>query len=171
MSPEDLQSLPMSKMAFARASRRQRGLLDRIFRLPGERQYCLDILIDGKSVHSAINGTRNSYDLVCHLGWGDCDYRDELIDELLLRRPAALPDGRRRLFGCHMCDDLWCGTVSVVIENRESWVIWRDFAYQTPGDESPSLEEFRDLGPFKFDASDYEAVLLHIPSLDSLCDI
>ncbi len=155
-----LQDLPISKIVFGEVDVPRRTLLDRLFRLRGTSSSELDVLVDDTSLFLEFNRGGSARPFVCHLGWGRCEYVEELVDELLLRRPASLPNDRRPLFGCHVCGDLWCGVVSVIIERSDRWMFWRDFAIQTPADASPNLMEFRHLGPFRFATDDYEATIL-----------
>lgn len=168
MSPDELKALPTSRIVFSLRTIWRRGLFDRIFRTPGFAEDCLDVVVDGISLHKELNRNAKGNDLVFKLDEGPCEPNDELIDEWLLRSPASLPNDRRPLFGCHVCWDLWCGTYSIKVERTSSWVVWSDFAFQTPGIKSPSLHEYADLGPFKFDAEEYEDTLLNIPTIESL---
>jgi hypothetical protein len=168
----ELEKLPISTVTFALAARVNGDTLfwlEKLGKRPGREIYeCLDIVVDGISLHQKINGTKNNYDMNSHIGWDSYPDRNKLIDELLLKLPASLPGNRRPLFGCHACDDLWCGNISIFIEQKDSWTFWRDFALQTPYIKSPDLEEFRDLGPFKFDTATYVETILNAPTVESL---
>ena len=168
MSPDELEALPTSRIVFSLTTTRRRNISDWIFKRPGSAQDWLDVVVDGISLHKELNRNEKDQDLVFPLGWNSYELDKELVDEWLLRSPASLPDDRRPLFGCQVCWGLWCGTYSIKIERTASWVIWRDFAAQSPHIKSPSLDEYADLGPFKFDAEEYEATLLNIPTIESL---
>lgn len=168
MSPDELKALPTSRIVFSLATTRRRNIIDWIFKRPGSAQDWLDVVVDGISLHKELNRNEKGKDLVFPLGWNPYELDNELIDEWLLRSPASLPNDRRPLFGCQVCWGLWCGTYSIKIERTASWVIWRDFASQSPDIKSPSLDEYADLGPFKFDAEEYEDTLLNIPTIESL---
>ncbi len=168
MSPDELKALPTSKIVFSLTTTRRRNIIDWIFKRPGSAHDWLDVVLDGISLHKELNRNAEGKDMIFPLSWGPCEPNDELIDEWLLRSPASLPNDRRPLFGCHVCWDLWCGTYSIKVERTSSWVVWSDFAYQDPGIKSPLLDEYADLGPFKFDAEEYEDTLLHIPTIESL---
>ena len=168
MSPEELNTLPTSKIVFSLTTTWRRNIFDRIFKWSGWAEDRLDVVVDGISLHSELNRNEKGNDMIFPLSWGPCQPNDELIDVLLLRKPASLPNDRRPLFGCDVCWDLWCGTYSLKIERIGSRIIWRDFAYQHPGIKSPSLQEYADLGPFKFDAEEYEKTFLNIPTIESL---
>jgi hypothetical protein len=92
------------------------------------------------------------------------------LDQLLLRAPPELPDGRRRLYMCG--GDCECEHVACFIENRDGLFIWRDFQRGTPEhqgaetfqdgkwqwvDFGPSEADGFDLtgGPFCFEESEY----------------
>lgn len=168
MALDNLESLPTSQITFGVGKWYERGLVDRVFRKPGKAYDALDVLVDGKSLHEAINGAFKAATLIALLEQAPSEFRNDVVDELLLRRSARLPGDRRPLFGCAMCGDLWCGSVSIVIERFDRWITWRDFAFQMPKDDAPALEQFRDLGPFKFDAAEYERTLLSVPTIDEL---
>lgn len=84
---------------------------------------------------------------------------DQDIDVLLGVRPSELEDGRVPLYRCPECGDLGCGTISVVIERGPATVTWREFGYQTDYEPFDDDSRLRDVGPFEFDRSEYEAAL------------
>jgi hypothetical protein len=112
------------------------------------------------------------------LGRGSRDWQLSAVKQLLLRAPAELPDGRRRLYVCG--GDCECVHVSCLIEKRDGLFIWRDFQHGSPG--HSGAESFHngawhridfgsglgptgfDLrgGPFSFKESDYRNLFQQI---------
>jgi hypothetical protein len=105
-----------------------------------------------------------------HLGSGSPGWQLRALDQLLLRAPPELSDGRRRLYVCG--GDCECEHVACFTENREGLFIWRDFQRGSPphsGGESfqdgrwtwvdcgPRRPTGFDLtgGPFYFDETEY----------------
>jgi hypothetical protein len=118
-----------------------------------ERDY-LDFVIDGRLLSEQIGG-----DLVTCLGWAVASENTRAVRRLLLDEPADFPNGRRSLYVCPECGDLGCGAVSAVIENVDNQIMWRDFGYENDYENIVRLDDYRNLGPFVFDAAEYERVI------------
>jgi hypothetical protein len=80
----------------------------------------------------------------------------------LLNEPADFPNDRRSLYVCPECGDLGCGALSAVIENVDNQIIWRDFGYQNNYEDIVHLDSYRDIGPFVFEAAEYESVIRRV---------
>lgn len=73
---------------------------------------------------------------------------------LLGEETSELADGRVPLYVCPACGDLWCGTVSTLVERSTSHVTWRDFGWDVGWADG---EEIRFAGgPFVFDRQQYD---------------
>jgi hypothetical protein len=73
--------------------------------------------------------------------------------------PPARPGGRVVLYVCPECGDLGCGAVTAVVESADGEVVWRDFGWQNDYEPGVDLDMFKGVGPFHFEASQYEAQL------------
>jgi hypothetical protein len=123
--------------------------------LQTERNY-LDFVLDGQSLTE-----RMRYDLVSVLckEWA-LEEREKSVARLLLEEAADFLDGRRSLYVCAECGDIGCGAVSIVIEQSERTVLWRDFGYQNNYEPQIHREHLKPLGPFEFDLDDYKSKLM-----------
>lgn len=113
----------------------------------------LDFIVDGQSL-SAVVG-----DQISCLGWFVHEENVRAVRRLLLEEPADLPANRRALYVCPECGDLACGVVSVVVERVDKKIIWRDFGYEVNYQGVVHVEGFEEIGPFAFDADEYEKVI------------
>ena len=113
----------------------------------------LDFVVDGEPLYPVMG------DVISPLGWLPAEQNKLAADRLLRKATADFPDGRRSLYVCPECAGPGCGAVSVIIERQGDNIIWRDFGYQNDYDETVHFEDFEDLGPFTFDASDYYRVI------------
>jgi hypothetical protein len=89
------------------------------------------------------------------------DWPDEFsrVQQLLGQTPPELADGRLALYVCPECGDLGCGAVTVVVDRIGDDVVWRDLGWQNDYEPNVDFESFAGVGPFRFDRSQYEAVL------------
>ena len=122
----------------------------------------LDFIVEGQSL-SAVVG-----DQISCLGWFVADENAKAVRRLLLEDPADLPDNRRSLYVCPECGDVGCGVVSLVIERVDNKIIWRDFGYENNYEGVVRVEGFEEIGPFVFDADEYEKVIKQAIDLSSL---
>ena len=121
-----------------------------------ERDY-LDFVIDGRLLSEQIAG-----DFVTPLGWGDASEQTRAARRLLLDEPADFPNDRRSLYVCPECGDLGCGALSAVIENVDNQIVWRDFGHQNNYEDIVRLDDYRNIGPFVFEAAEYESVIRRV---------
>ncbi len=118
----------------------------------------LDFIVDGKSLYSLIapEGSPEA-GVSCLTLLYNGEELQKVLDGLLLRRPADFPDNRRALYVCPMCGDLGCGANTVVIEEAENIIIWRDFGWENTYEDNVDRDE--GIGPFVFDKAKYINVL------------
>src|SRR5215203_3471935 len=109
----------------------------------------LDFVIDGESLYEKLG------DLISPLGWGNNDEERKAIDRFLRKSEPDLPNNRTSIYVCPECGDLGCGAISAVIEGDGDNIVWRDFGYENNYDEYVNLEDYRDVGPFTFNATEY----------------
>jgi hypothetical protein len=79
--------------------------------------------------------------------------------QLLGMEDPPLPDGRTPLYLCAECGGLGCGAVTAVIERDDDSVAWRSLGHQTDYDSFVDYEPFKDLGPYRFHITSYDATL------------
>lgn len=91
------------------------------------------------------------------LGWLEPSENEKAVYRLLLEEPADFPNNRRSLYVCPECGDLGCGAISVVIEQTENQIIWRDFAFEY--NYSEELIRYENINSFVFDRTEYEKVI------------
>jgi hypothetical protein len=123
------------------------------------RREFLDFVVDGRSLFEELVRSRGT-DLVSAL-WLDKKSVEASVraaQTLMLLRPSELPTGRCSIFICPECGDLGCGAVTAVIERQQTGYRWRDFVLQNDYEHDP-VAEYNDVGPFSFDATDYESTL------------
>ena len=121
-----------------------------------ERQY-IDFVVSGQSL-GQIFGLPDS-DLIGVFGWSDNkDYENKQIDEFLGFESPELKTGRIPFYVCPECGDIGCGAITAKIEFSDNHVIWKDFGYENDYSE-PDLNDYKEIGPFKFKKDDYFRIL------------
>lgn len=66
-----------------------------------------------------------------------------------------MPNGRNTLYVCVECADIGCGAVTLLIEIEPSHIIWKDFGFENNYEDVVQTLDFQDIGPFTFDATQY----------------
>jgi len=136
--------------------------LKKTYRKPGlgrtKREF-LDFCIDGTSLYDAL--TDRGFDDISCLGWGDVQGQQVAVDRLLCQAPANFGE-RISLYICAECGDLACGAISLVIQEDEGFVVWKDFGYQNTYEEDIERESLADVGPFYFDKHRYEELFTEL---------
>jgi hypothetical protein len=120
-------------------------------------RHFLDFVIDGQSLWETLRKP-DMASVLC------AQYVEKetanAVSRLLLNQKADLPNGRRSLFICSECGDLGCGAISVVVERQAESFTWNDFGYENTYEDKISLDAYRTIGPFTFDAIKYEQTLI-----------
>lgn len=115
----------------------------------------LDFVVDSQSLYDLVG---HQFDKVsCLAQWPNAEEIQKALNRLLLREPADFPNNRRALYVCGECGGLDCGAVSIVIEEHENTITWRDFGYENSWEDN--LEKFEDIGPFVFNKGEYIVAL------------
>jgi hypothetical protein len=70
-----------------------------------------------------------------------------------------VPDGRTPLYVCAECGGLGCGAVTAVIGRHYDAVAWHSLGRHSDYDSFVDYEPFKDLGPYRFHVTSYDAVL------------
>lgn len=129
---------------------------------PKSERHFLDFVIDGQSLWE----TLRKPDMVSVLC---AQYAEKepanAISRLLLNQKADLPNGRRSLFICAECGDLGCGAITAVVEKQAESFTWNDFGYENTYEDKISLDVYRTIGSFTFDAIKYEQALVQAMDL------
>lgn len=105
--------------------------LKRAHRKPGigqTKRGFLDFCIDGSSLYDGL--TDRGFDDISCVGWGDVQGQQVAIDRLLCQAPADFPGEKISLYICAECGDLACGAISLIIQEEEGFVVWKDFGFQ-----------------------------------------
>jgi hypothetical protein len=118
-----------------------------------QRDY-LDIVVNGKPLSEMVGG-----DMASCLGWFVPEENAKAVRRLLLEEAADLPNKRHTLYVCPECGDIGCGAVSLVVEQVEDKIIWRDFGYENNYEEVVHTEGYEDVGPFVFSRAEYEQAI------------
>lgn len=125
-------------------------------------RHFLDFVIDGQSLWE----TLRKPDMVSVLC---AEYIEKetvnAMSRLLLNLKADLPNGRRSLFICSECGDLGCGAITAVVERRCESFTWSAFGYENNYEDQISLDAYKSIGPFTFDAIKYEQALMQAMDL------
>lgn len=119
--------------------------------------YSSDFTIDGKSLLTTLvtkaDGHRDF--LGCFAkGWDNLNKHS--LKQLLLEQPPETESGRSLIYVCPECADIGYGAYGCKISKVGEEYIWSQFAYEN-GYEEP--QPIRNIGPFKFTATEYENVV------------
>jgi hypothetical protein len=115
----------------------------------------LDFCIDGRSLYDSLESD-------CVSGVADkqpVSVSIEFLQRLSLATQADFPNNRRSLYVCAECGDLGCGAVSIVVTAKEGVVVWEDFGFETNYENKVIRKGYESIGPFRFNAYEYAAVL------------
>jgi len=117
-----------------------------------DRKY-IDFIVSGQSL-GELFGIAES-DLIGTFGWIDNkEYERRQIDEFLGKEKPESETGRTSYYVCPECGDIECGAITAKIEVTDTSVIWKDFGYENNSAE-PNLEDYKQIGPFTFDKTEY----------------
>lgn len=120
----------------------------------------LDFVIDGQRLSVLLGGESAARLCFRQLGCDpDPEWEQRLVEQLLLHHAPDFPESRYALYVCPECGDFGCGTVTAVIERVGDSYVWRDFGWQTNYEDTVYYDDYRHLGPYQFDAVEYESVL------------
>ena len=86
----------------------------------------------------------------------------EFAGQLTLQAAPLSDSGRVLLYICPECGDIGCGAYSAKVARDQDTYSWGDFAYENGYEDPRPLEA---VGPFVFEASQYEAVIASASAL------
>jgi hypothetical protein len=134
------------------------------------REY-LDFVVDDKSLGDALGVS----DCVSWLAdWANLSNIEELLPEGRAELESEIEGcGRRLLYVCPECGDVYCGAMTGVIEQEAGRVVWKDFAWLSwdwAGDGGPVFDAqgLEHVGPFYFDLKQYVDTLTNRPPHSTL---
>jgi hypothetical protein len=117
-------------------------------------RHFFDFVVDGQSLWEALGKRRDMVSVLC------VEYAKgataNVISRLLLSEKADFPNDRRSLFVCSECGGLDCGAITAVIERQGETFTWRAFGYENNYEDKLSLDTYNTVGPFAFDATEYD---------------
>ena len=73
-----------------------------------------------------------------------------------------MPNGRNTLYVCAECADIGCGAVTLLIQREPGHIVWKDFGFENDYEEVVHTDKFQEIGPFTFDATQYNEVFERI---------
>jgi len=121
-------------------------------------RHFLDFVVNGESLWKIVGQARDMVSVLC--SEYDLNETTKAVHRLLLREQADLPDNRRSLFICSECGNLGCGTITVVVAKHGGAIVWKNFGYENNYEDHVLLDEYGSIGPFTFNAVEYERTLL-----------
>lgn len=121
-------------------------------------RHFFDFVLDGQSLWERVGKPNDMVSILC------VDYAVEetiqAVNRLLLVEKPDLPNGRRSLFICSECGDIGCGAVTAIVTKVADSFIWEKFGYENNYENHVILDDYLDVGPFTFNAAEYERTLL-----------
>jgi hypothetical protein len=120
-------------------------------------RHFLDFVVNGESLWEAIGKRRDTVSVLC------AEYLLEetikAVNPLLLTEETNVPNDRRCLFICSECGDLGCGAITLAVRREGDTVLWTNFGHENNYESEIEFDEYKGVGPFRFDAADYEGTL------------
>ena len=122
-----------------------------------------DFLIDGESLLRILVQEDGGHgDLMGVLVHGYPESNADVAMQLRLQVAPPSHSERVLLYICPECGDIGCGAYSAMVNRDEEIYTWKDFFYENGYEDPRSLET---VGPFLFEASQYEAAILSASAL------
>jgi hypothetical protein len=117
----------------------------------------LDFVLDGQSLWERVGKPNDMVSILC------VEYAVaetiQAVNRLLLVEKPNLPNGRRLLFICSECGDIGCGAVTAMVTKVGDSIMWAEFGYENNYENHVILDDYLDVGPFTFNALEYERTL------------
>jgi len=125
---------------------------------PGKSErHFLDFVINGSSLWEKIGKRNDTVSILC------AEYVPaqtiKALNRLLLTEPTEIPNNRRCVFICSECGDLGCGAVTALITRKGDSIVWEEFGFENNYEPEIRWAGYENVGPFAFDAKEYEQTL------------
>jgi hypothetical protein len=120
-------------------------------------RHFLDFVINGESLWEAVGKHHDTVSILCSEFLLKETIED--VNRLLLKGKANAPNDRRSLFICSECGDLGCGAITLSVVREGDMVVWKNFAYENNYEPEIDFRQYENVGPYQFDAADYEKTL------------
>jgi hypothetical protein len=121
-------------------------------------RHFFDFVLDGQSLWERVGKPNDMVSILC------VDYAVgetiQAVNRLLLVEKPNLPNDRRSLFICSECGDIGCGAVTAMVTKAGGSIMWEKFGYENNYENHVILDDYLDVGPFTFNAAEYERTLL-----------
>jgi len=134
-------------------------------------RFTVDFVVNGESLYSLLDVAWFG-----HASRFAADFRgrnQEAVDVFLMKKPPDI-EGRAILYECSLCADSGCGVFLVKITHSDNGYVWSEFGYdQGWGDDQIpqlDLEKYKNIGPFTFEAEDYEQTIKRAAEQDVASD-
>ncbi len=122
-----------------------------------------DFHIDGESLLCILARENGGHsDFMGAIVQGHPNSQASVASQLRLQSTSSPDSGRVLLYICPECGDIGCGAYSAKVSRDQGTYTWGDFTYEN-GYEDPRPLEM--VGPFAFDACQYEAAIASASSL------
>src|SRR5690606_30625322 len=127
-----------------------------------DRKY-FDFIVSGQSLGQLFG--LPDFDLIGTFGWTDNkEYESTQIDEFLGLTKPELETGRTCFYVCPEWAAIGCSAISAKMEMPGKNGNWKDFGYEN-NYSGPDLTDYKELGPFKFDNTQYNELLEGLKTL------
>jgi hypothetical protein len=123
------------------------------------RREFFDFVVDGRSLFEELVKSRGTDNVsVIRLEKTAVESSILAAETLMLLHPPDSPSSRRSLYVCAECGDLGCGAVTAWVDRTSNHFTWGSFVLENTYEDSP-VAEYDQVGPFAFEAGDYELTL------------
>ena len=118
-----------------------------------DRKY-IDFIINGQSLKKLLHISPNGE--IGAFGWTEnIEYENKRVEEFLGIEKPELETGRTSFYVCGGCGDIGCGAITAKIVVTDKTVIWNDFGYEDGSAEQVDLTDYKEIGAFEFDKTEY----------------
>jgi hypothetical protein len=121
-------------------------------------RHFFDFVLDGQSLWERVGKPNDMVSILC-VEFAVAE-TIQAVNRLLLVEKPNLPNGRRSLFICSECGDIGCGAVIAMVTKVGDSIMWEKFGYENNYQNDVILDDYLDVGPFTFNAAEYERTLL-----------
>ena len=120
-------------------------------------RHFLDFVVNGQSLWQAVAKRTDTVTVLC------AEFTPaetvKAVNRLLLTEPAQVPNDRRCIYVCPECGDVGCGAITAAVTKEGDSIVWKEFGHENNYGPEVHLEKYAHVGPFVFDAVEYERTL------------